>query len=199
MGLISWGSISVSTFGAIRSPGAIALITGLAVVLGAVVGGASTGIVTYKIEQLRQQFETRNLRLRELRNHERELKAVRGAARLWERQLRKAHDAVRVSIHSGWWSDEMYEFTPPSIDDEKLVAGEALDEEWAAIRDAMRSVEVCVGIRMAQREEAGLAGTAFGPDVPKADYEYLDGCLARVSDGVRALEAIASRQPHVDI
>jgi len=183
---------------AIRSPGAIALIGGIAGVTGGVLGALAGGWATYKIETQRQSFQRRRDLRAELRERERDLAGVRGTARVWGTKLddlrHLAHSYCNNPEYPPWWLDEHDVETSMSVDDMKAVAAELSRAEWELIDVALSAIRSVQGARVVywQENEELLPGS-----LDEDDQRRVDNALSRLDEAMTVLADLSERSPRL--
>ncbi len=116
-------------------------ITGGAAILGAAVGGLSTGFVTSKIERGRQEFAER-------RDADREHGIARAAARLLEDDFDRLQSTLtRAESRHQWWRLSEVLERQVSADDRKLLAGLMSADAFVKVASAQGWVDYLVSRR----------------------------------------------------
>ncbi len=159
----------------------IALISGVAAVLGALVGGAVTGFVALRAEDKRQTFSRELEQQRRADDQDKERAAVRGASRVMRTYLLNGRTLAAVTIaRREWWREGFADFAPrPGLEEERLVASRMSPNGWGLVSVAFLSI--------ANLREAGVAGIA-GNQVP--DDALLRQIWNGIQDGLVALAEV---------
>lgn len=104
--------------------------SGLAALLGAVVGGALTGGSNLLIEQVRARRSARN-------DHQRDARELRRAARLVMAELRHSGAALEVAASEGWEHDDRRELKYQRwVAHQQTLADHLPDPSWEAVTGA---------------------------------------------------------------
>jgi hypothetical protein len=121
---------------------AILLITAGAGVVGALVGGLVSGVLSLRGERSRQKFAREMEEERQRLDAERETTVMRGALRLLCRQFIDAENACTITLGSGfWWPRKIpFEVDLP-LDDQKLIASSLSAKDWLVVDGARGLIE----------------------------------------------------------
>ncbi len=189
---MSCPAFALGLLGAIRSPGAIALIGAIAGIAGATVGALAGGFSTYKIEDHRQEFQRKRDERAERRERERELATLRGIARVWRTQLDDLRHLLSQAIDPGhtleWWEDEFDVETAMSTEDMKAVAAVAAGAEWDRIDLGLSAVRAITAMRSADWKENDGKMRAEDRAIAKK-------ALGQIVKAMDVLQDIAERSP----
>ena len=151
-----------------------------AAVLGALVGGAASGLATYKVEQLRHRNE-------ETRRNSQDLELARGLARVLQDDLDRASAQLRLEQdHRGL--DPFYGEKPQLPTEERTILYRHLSaNEFSAVKGAIATMEV-----IAQTRELAASGDAETADRMFAQWTESDQALRYLKAGTDALGRLSS-------
>jgi hypothetical protein len=179
-----------AALGAIRSPGAIALIGGAAGVIGGVLGALAGGFATYRLEEQRQRFERRRDERAEEREDSRQSEITRGVARVWATRF----DDFRHLVESYgrpdddgalYWIDEYDDVFIWDTNDMRRIAAVASAQQWQTIDHGLSNVRAVVSAR-------ALSGG--GAEYDDDDRKVVRQALRKTEDAAEVLQ-LANEQP----
>jgi hypothetical protein len=109
-----------------------AIIAGVAAIIGALVGAASTGIITFKAESKRQAHALKMAEEARKDERERERRAVVGTARALFDYFQRVEQILTLSKRDkAWWDLGLNQMiNPPLFDDLKAVLGQLTSDGW---------------------------------------------------------------------
>jgi hypothetical protein len=131
--------------------------TGVAALVGAIVGGALTFAAAYLLEGHRQDFEHKENKADRDRQDAGLRAMTRGAARVMQLRYERAEKAIKEALrHECWLPEGSYLGSVPGPYEEQLVAAAATADEWLAIVVANASLMSMIQARDRARDRAGL-------------------------------------------
>jgi hypothetical protein len=159
--------------------------SGWAAILGALVGGSITGVVTLLAEGERQKFQQRLADKAAAKAESQERAVARGAARALRSQLLRVAANMAVSGRQGkWWPlDRQVEIEFP-FEDRKLVASLLPPRDWTMVEFSEANYLNLLGRRQTRNREEQRAGL---PVLEPDDRRLMAPVYRSVQRGIHAL------------